>query len=153
MASTTKSPGKASKGNEKLAGELRIGVGLLLRRLRQVASVDDLTLPEASALARLDRGGPATSSELAKREQISPQSMGATTAALEARGLLQRTADPDDGRRQILSPTEAGLATLRSRRDTKTQAMAAALDAEFSAEELERLRAAAPLFERLAQSI
>lgn len=31
--------------------------------------------------------------------------------------------------------------------------MAAALDAEFSAEELERLRAAAPLIERLAQSI
>jgi DNA-binding MarR family transcriptional regulator len=153
MAATTKSPNKASKGSEKLAGELRIGVGLLLRRLRQVPAADELTLPEASALARLDRGGPATSSELAKREQISPQSMGATIAALEARGLVGRTPDPDDGRRQILSPTEAGHATLRGRRDAKTQAMAAALDAEFSAEELERLRAAAPLFERLAQSI
>ena len=153
MATKTKSPSKASKTTEALAGELRTGVGLLLRRLRQVPAADELALPEASALARLDRYGPATSSELAKREQISPQSMGATIAALEARGLVGRTADPDDGRRQILSPTEAGLATLRSRRDAKTQAMAAALDAEFSAEELERLRAAAPLFERLAQSI
>ena len=149
-------PAKATakaKTNEALANELRIGVGLLLRRLRQVPAADELTLPEAAALARLDRYGPATASELAKREQISPQSMGATTAALEARGLLERSADPDDGRRQILSPTRAGLATLRSRRNAKAEAMAAALDAEFSAEELERLRAAAPLIERLAQSI
>lgn len=150
MAQATK---RDAKTTEALAGELRIGVGLLLRRLRQAATEGDLTLPEASALARLDRYGPATASELAKREQISPQSMGATTAALEARGLVQRTADPDDGRRQILSPTEAGRAALRDRRNAKTELMAAALDAEFSAEELERLRAAAPLIERLAQSI
>lgn len=139
--------------NEALANELRIGIGLLLRRLRQVPAADELTLPEAAALARLDRYGPATASELAKREQISPQSMGATTAALEARGLLERSPDPGDGRRQILSPTRAGMATLRGRRNARSQAMAAALDAEFSAAELEALRAAAPLVERLAQSI
>ena len=139
--------------SEALATELRTGVGLLLRRLRQISAEGELTLPESSALARLDRYGPATSSELAKREQISPQSMGATIAALEARGLLRRSPDPDDGRRQILSPTARGASVLRSRRSTKTKALAAALDAEFSAEELERLRAAAPLIERLAQSI
>ncbi len=142
-----------AKSTEALAGELRTGVGLLLRRLRQAPTGDDLTLPESSALARLDRYGPATASELAKREQISPQSMGATTAALEARGLIARSADPDDGRRQILSLTDAGHKALRGRRDAKTKVMAAALDAEFSAEELERLRAAAPLIERLAQGI
>ena len=150
MAATTK---HTSKTTEALASELRIGVGLLLRRLRQAPTGDDLTLPESSALARLDRYGPATASELAKREQISPQSMGATTAALEARGLVRRTADPDDGRRQILSLTEAGYAALRGRRNARTELMAAALDAEFSAEELDRLRAAAPLIERLAQGI
>lgn len=140
---------------EALAGELRIGIGLLLRRLRQipVAGEGDLTLPESAALARLDRHGPASASELAKAEQISPQSMGATLAGLEARGLIARTPDPDDGRRAILSPTEAGAAALRSRRNAKVERMAAALDAEFSAAELEALRAAAPLVERLAQSI
>lgn len=142
-----------TRSTDALANELRTGVGLLLRRLRQLPTEDELTLPEASALARLDRYGPATASELAKREQISPQSMGATTAALEARGLIERTADPDDGRRQILSPTKAGLATVRGRRNARSEAMAAALEAEFSAEELDRLRAAAPLIERLAQSI
>ena len=144
---------KPPKSTEALANELRIGVGLLLRRLRQAPTEGDLTLPEAAALARLDRYGPASSSELARREQISPQSIGATIAALETRGLVERTRDPDDGRRQILSPTKAGAAMLRSRRNSKTGLMAAALDAEFSAPELERLRAAAPLIERLAQSI
>src|SRR6201996_9087297 len=112
---TTKKGG--AKTTEALAGELRIGVGMLLRRRRQAPTGDDLTLPEGSALARLDRYGPSTASELAKREQISPQSMGATTAALEARGLIERTADPGDGRRQILSPTEAGHAALRGAAD------------------------------------
>ena len=147
----TGTPGTAT--TEALANELRIGVGLLLRRLRRLPAEGDLSLPESAALARLDRGGPATAAELAKREQISPQSIGVTIAALEARGLVVRTPDPDDGRRQILHVTEAGAATLRSRRNSKTRAMAAALDAEFSAAELEALRAAAPLVERLAQSI
>ncbi len=68
----------------QVAAALRVSVGLLLRRLRQVRVEGELSLPESSALARLDRGGPATPSALAKLEQISPQSMGATLAALEA---------------------------------------------------------------------
>ena len=72
----------------EVAAALRVSIGLLLRRLRQVRPDGELSLPETSALARLDRSGPATSSALAKLEQISPQSMGATLAALEARGLV-----------------------------------------------------------------
>jgi len=65
-------------------------------------------LPESSALTRLDRGGPATASALAKLEQISPQSMGATLGALEARGLVERRPDPADGRKSLLTVTAAG---------------------------------------------
>src|SRR6267143_1145378 len=71
---------------DQVAGALRVSIGLLVRRLRQVQAEGELTLPETSALARLDRGGPATPSALAKLEQISPQSMGATLGALEGRG-------------------------------------------------------------------
>ena len=67
-----------------VAGALRVSLGLLVRRLRQVKAEGELTLPESSALARLDRGGPTTSGALARLEQISPQSMGATLAALES---------------------------------------------------------------------
>ena len=136
-----------------IAAALRVSVGMLLRRLRQVRPDDELTLPEGSALARLDRIGPATPGALAKVEQISPQSMGATLAALEARGLIERHPDPADGRRVVLSVTEAGLQLLRNKRGARTEQLAQALSAGFTAAEMRQLAAAAPLLERLAQSI
>jgi len=77
-----------------VARALYLSVGLFVRRLRQAQAEGELTLPESSALARLDRGGPTTATALAKLEQISPQSMGATLGALEARGLVGATSRP-----------------------------------------------------------
>ena len=136
-----------------VAAALRVSMGLLLRRLRQVGVPGELTVPETSALARLDRNGPATSSELARVEQISPQSMGATLSALEARGLVTRDPDARDGRRILLSVTDAGRQLLRDKRDARTEHLARALAAGFTREELGQLMAAAPLLERLAQGI
>jgi DNA-binding MarR family transcriptional regulator len=132
---------------------LRISIGLLLRRIRQARDDEELTVPQTSALARLDRGGPATASALARQEQISPQSMGATLAALEARGLVGRGPDARDGRRVVLSLTEAGRQVLRDKRNARTERLAQALSASFTAAELGQLWAAVPLLERLAQSI
>jgi DNA-binding MarR family transcriptional regulator len=138
---------------DEVAGALRVSIGLFVRQLRQVQAEGELTLPETSALARLDRGGPTTSAALARLEQISPQSMGATLGALEARGLVERRPDPGDGRRVVLSLTEAGLETLRNRRNERTEQLARALATGFTRSELKRLMAVAPLIERLAQSI
>ena len=138
---------------DQVAGALRVSIGLLVRRLRQVQAEGELTLPETSALARLDRGGPATPSALAKLEQISPQSMGATLGALEARGLVERRPDPEDGRQVVISATEAGLQALRNRRNARTEHLAQALSTGFTRSELKQLMAVAPLLERLAQSI
>jgi DNA-binding MarR family transcriptional regulator len=137
---------------ERLAGELRVGVGLLVRRLRQVQADGELAMPEISALSRLDRGGPATASALAKMEQISPQSMGATLAGLEARGLVRREPDPEDGRRIVLSITGEGLAALGRVRSARAGHLARAL-AGFSPAELDQLAVAVPLLERLAEGI
>jgi len=137
----------------ELAAALRASVGLLLRRMRQVQPDGELSLPESSALTRLDRGGPATASALARLEQISPQSMGATLSSLEGRGLVQRAADPKDGRRIVLSLTGAGQQALRDRRSARTAQLARALSATFTQAELSQLMAAAPLLERLAQNI
>jgi DNA-binding MarR family transcriptional regulator len=136
-----------------VAAAIHVSMGLLLRRLRQVRTPGGLSVPETSALARLDRNGPATSSELARVEQISPQSMGATLGALEARGLVARDPDARDGRRIVLSVTEAGRQLLRDKRDARTEQLARALTAGFSREELDQLMTAAPLLERLAQGI
>jgi DNA-binding MarR family transcriptional regulator len=136
-----------------VAGALRVSIGLLVRRLRQSRSDGDLTLPENTALARLDRGGPATSAALAKVEQISPQSMGATLNGLENRGLIERRPDPEDGRRILMSLTDAGEQALRNRRDAGTEHLARAISREFSGSELEQLMVAAQLIERLAQNL
>jgi DNA-binding MarR family transcriptional regulator len=136
-----------------VAGALRVSIGLLLRRLRQTRTDGELTLPESSALTRLDRGGPATASALAKLEQISPQSMGATLGALEAKGLIERRRDPGDGRRAVLSVTDAGSRLLRDKRNARTELLAKALSAGFTPAEIQLLAAASPLLERLAESI
>jgi DNA-binding MarR family transcriptional regulator len=136
-----------------VASALRVSTGLLLRRLRQVKSEGELTLPESSALTRLDRNGPATATALARQEQISPQSMGATLSALEARGLVERRPDPGDGRRVVLSVTEAGREVMQNRRNARTEQLAQALSAGFTPAEVSQLMTAAPLLERLAQSI
>ena len=137
----------------QVAGALQVSIGLLRRQLRQTQADGELTVPETAALARLDRGGPATASALARLEQISPQSMGATLAGLESRGLVERRPDPADGRRVFLSVTAAGLRVLRNRRSARTEQLARALSAGFSRAELRQLMAAAPLIERLAQSL
>jgi DNA-binding MarR family transcriptional regulator len=138
---------------EQVAAALRVSIGLLRRRLRQAKAEGELTLPETSALARLDRGGPTTAGALAKLEQISPQSMGATLGGLEARGLVERRADPEDGRRAVISISAAGLQMLQNRRDAGTELLAQALSTGFTPAELKQLMAAAPLLERLAQGI
>ena len=137
----------------EVAAALRVSIGLLVRRMRQVRPEDELSLPESTALARLDRTGPATPGALAKMEQISPQSMGTTIGALEARGLIERRADPADGRRVVLSVTESGLEVLRHKRGARTGQLAEALSTGFTEAEISQLKAAAPLLERLAQSL
>ena len=136
-----------------VAAALQMSIGLCLRRLRQVQAEGGLTLPEASVLKRLAQGGPTTVTALARAEQISVQSVGATLGALETRGLLERRPYPGDGRRAILSVTEAGQQALGDQHDARTELLARALSTGFSAAELRQLMAAAPLIERLAQSI
>jgi DNA-binding MarR family transcriptional regulator len=151
--SSSTQPTRQEPDVTEVAAALRVSIGLLLRRLRQVRPDGELSLPETSALTRLDRSGPATSSALAKLEQISPQSIGATLAALETRGLVARHPDPEDGRRAVLSLTEAGQQLLRDKRSARVAQLAQALSSAFTAAEISQLRDAAPLLERLAQSI
>ncbi len=141
-------------GVDELAGALLAGVRLLLQRLRQRPAVEgDPTPSEVSALARLDRAQSASLSELARLERISPQSMGATVAGLEERGLVRRQPDPVDGRRVIMSLTPEGAELLGRRRRARNELLSNALSTGFTRAELSQLMAAAPLIERLADRL
>ena len=136
-----------------VASALRVSIGLFVRRLKQSSVQPDLSLSELSALSRLERAGSATTSDLARVDQITPQAMGATLAALEGRGLVQRRRDPRDGRRVTMSVTEAGQQALRNKRSAQTELLAKALASGFTQAEIEVMRAAAPLIERLGESL
>ena len=138
---------------EQVAAALYLSVGLFKRRLRQMPAEGELSLPESSALRKLERGGPATVTALAKAEQISVESMGATLHTLEARRLIERRPDPADGRRSVMSVTEAGLIALNDKRNARIAQLARVLAAEFAPAELGQLMAALPLIERLAENI
>jgi DNA-binding MarR family transcriptional regulator len=137
---------------QEVAAELRATLGLLYRRIRQTRVVGELTLPESSALSRLDHHGPATAAQLAKLEQISPQSMGATLQALEAKQLIVRASDPGDGRRVILSLTEAGREAVHSKRLARTEQLTEALTA-LSPHERSQLLAVLPVLDHLAREL
>jgi DNA-binding MarR family transcriptional regulator len=79
--------------------------------------------------------------------------MGVTVAALEERGLVQRSRDPGDGRRIVLSITERGRQRVHDKRGARTEQLAAALRDGFSNAELGQLMAAASLIERLAEKL
>ena len=91
---------------ETVARALHISIGLLTRRLRQTTAPGGLTLPETSALARLDRGGATTASAWPSSSRSALSRWGRLSAPSRRRGLIQRENDPDDGRRIVLSITD-----------------------------------------------
>ena len=132
-----------------LASRLRLSVMRLGRRLRQQRPDDRLTPSQIAALATLDRNGALTLGELAACEHVQPPSMTRITGALEELGLVTRTPHPTDRRQVLLAPTPEGsrlLAEDRRRRD----AWLCHRFKDLTQEELDILRAAAPILERLA---
>ncbi|WP_405582975.1 MarR family winged helix-turn-helix transcriptional regulator [Streptomyces sp. NBC_01190] len=137
----------------RTATELRAALGPLVRRLRQFRPDGELTLSQTSALVRLDRDGPATASELAAAEGIRPQSMCTIVGALQDRGLVGRDQDPADGRRMVVSLTQAGREGLHGARRERARRLTAAIAAELTPAEQERLAAAIPLLERITPHV
>jgi DNA-binding MarR family transcriptional regulator len=133
----------------ELAGELRIILGQLNRRLRNGGSSQDLTQSQKYVLVRLEREGPSTASALALAEGMRPQSMGAIVAALEAAGFVSGAPDPADGRRTILSATDAARREVAARRLAKEDYLADAIAANLTADEQKQLASAVALMKRL----
>ena len=139
-------------GWSALAGELRVVLGKLSRRLREQGQAEDLTSSQKSALLRLEREGPATISTLARAESVRPQSMGATVATLEAAGLVSGTPDPSDGRQTLFSLTAACRKWIRVTRAAREDWLHRAIQTNFSSKEQSELARVVKLLQRLADS-
>lgn len=133
-----------------LAGELRISVSKLIRRVREQAHPGDFTSAQKSVLLRLDRDGPATVSALARAESVRPQSMRVTVAGLEEMGAISGQPDPTDGRQTLIALTPTFRKTVKASRAAKNDWLVRALQAQLSPQEQDTLAAAVKLLERLA---
>ncbi|MEU5894755.1 MULTISPECIES: MarR family winged helix-turn-helix transcriptional regulator [Streptomyces] len=136
---------------EQVAADLTQVVGRLVRKLRSASPMNGLSPSQRSVLARLDRGGPTTTAELARAEFVRPQSMRMTVSALESMALIERAPDPDDGRQSVLSLTDQGRRTLTEGRAAKRGWLSEAVSAELDPAELRQLADAVVLLERLVQ--
>jgi len=137
----------------KVAPDLRLAVGRLARRLRQLYALrrgEELSFIELAVLSRLHRDGPASASRLANGERVTAQAVGAAVAALHQRGLVQRTPDPHDRRKTIVSLTDPGRSALTLREQAVIDRMVQAVASGYTPAERRQLAAAAPLLERLA---
>ena len=133
-----------------LAGELRVSIGKLSRRLREQAHPGDFTSGQKSVLLRLEQDGPATVSTLARAESVRPQSMRVTVSSLETAGLVSGAPDRTDGRQTILSLTPACRKILKTTRAAREDWLFRALQKQLAPREREQLAAALQLLKRLA---
>ncbi|MCW2925424.1 MAG: MarR family transcriptional regulator [Thermoleophilia bacterium] len=130
------------------AGELRLVVGRLLRRMR---SERGFPLGQAAVLNRLDREGATSIGALATAEGVRPQSMAQLVTELERIGLTSRSTDPADGRRVLVALTPAGNAALVEERRERDGWLATALERECSATERRALDRVLPALGRIAE--
>jgi DNA-binding MarR family transcriptional regulator len=119
--------------------------------MQEHSATSGLPAPQASVLARLERTGPSSASELAGAERMRPQSMAAIVKALETQGLIARAPDPVDGRRQVITLTEPGRQVARGAQATRDEWLAHALAERYTDAERATIADAVRLLDRLVQ--
>lgn len=120
---------------EDLAGRISDMLAAVRRAMRSGRQLGDLPPRHEAVLAWLRRKGRLTTAELARYEQITPQSMGAIVAELTDRGLLVKAKDPDDGRRELLAATDAGLAAVSQTDESRHADLVRLLATKLTADE------------------
>ncbi|HTZ58566.1 MAG TPA: MarR family transcriptional regulator [Acidobacteriaceae bacterium] len=144
-------PGKDAALASRLAAELRTTLGHLKRKLRQQGRQHDLTPSQAAVILRLEQDGPATVSSLARGEGMRPQSMSAVIAPLEEMGFVAGAADPNDGRKTLMSLTKACRKSLEDGRAAREDWLSRAIQQKLSLQEQKKLASAIHLLARLTE--
>lgn len=126
----------------------------LFRRLRarlRALPAGDLTPSQSAVLLRLHKDGASTTTVLAAAEGVRSQSMTATLNALDAAGLIERTADPEDGRRQFVALSPAGRDKAARDRVDRHAWLAAAMAERYTPAELRTITEALALLEKVTE--
>ncbi|MFF1681871.1 MarR family winged helix-turn-helix transcriptional regulator [Streptomyces sp. NPDC058256] len=140
-----------SESAARAALDLRVAFSRLRRRIREVSETDDLTPSQVSALTLVSKSGAATASALAAAEGVRPQSMATTLAALDEQGLIERSPDPNDGRRQLVTLTDAGRERVEGTRQAREEWLARAFQDRCTEAERQTVVEAMAVLERLTR--
>ena len=132
-----------------LSPRLRLAITRMARRLRQEADAG-LSPSLTAALATLERHGPLTPSRLAEIERIQRPTVTRLLATLENDGLVEREADPDDGRVSHVRITREGSALVKKLRSRKNAYLSKRLR-NLDDGELEILERATAILERVLE--
>jgi DNA-binding MarR family transcriptional regulator len=132
-----------------LASQLRVSLARLARRLRS-ESDPAVTPTQLSGLATIERHGPMTAGDLAAHEHIRKPTATRLIASLVQRGLIERVADPLDGRVVWLRLTAAGERHLQGVRRRKDRYLSDRLQ-RLDPTELATLSRAAAILDRLGE--
>jgi DNA-binding MarR family transcriptional regulator len=138
-----------SESAVRAARDVRVMFSRLRRRLMEVGAAGNLTPSQTAVLIRLARDGPSSTSALAGAERVRPQSMATTLTGLDRHGLIERTADPDDGRRQVITLTPAGRERAESGRQDREEWLVRAMQDQLSERERGVVLAALALLDRI----
>ncbi len=147
IATTTVRP--AACRPAALAGDLRVAVTRVVRRLRLERSSEQITDGQYAALAALACRGPMSPTALAEDQHVQGPPMSRIVAALVDAGLARRDEHPTDGRQVVISVTEAGAAEVTETRRRRNVWLEARL-AELTPADRETLARAAHLLDRIA---
>jgi DNA-binding MarR family transcriptional regulator len=124
-----------------VANRLRPALLKVARELRRESHALGVTGGQVSLLFQIQQNRGIGVRDLAALERISPASMSSHVDRLERAGLILRTPDPSDRRRQGLSLSREGERVLRSVKSRRTAWLAARLQ-QLSPEELAAIDAA-----------
>jgi DNA-binding MarR family transcriptional regulator len=120
----------------------------LLRRAGREDVKNGTSGARLSALSVLVFTGPKTVSELAGWERVKVPTMSRLVAAMQEEGLIRKARNGSDARSVVLHPTAKGRRVLDRARELRLAALAK-LFAEATVDELETVREAAAIVDRL----
>ena len=151
QAVNKRSPVPNSETAADLAAQLRTILSRLKRRLREQGGRGDLTPSQISVLLRIEKEGAATVSGLARAEGMRPQSMSSIVTSLQDAGLVSGIADPNDGRKTLMSLSKKCEKLLREGRAARQDWLTAIILQKLSALEQQQLSTTLELLGRLTE--
>ena len=143
-----------SRSQNEASDAIRLAMAVfrLRSRIRIESGLRSTGIPisQLAVLGRIIDEGPTTAAALAASEHVTQQAIAQSLATLKQRGLVQKQADPGDGRKNLVTATAAGRELRESLTVSREEWLTRAIDAAVKPEERPLLTEAIELLERIA---